>query len=92
MSNENAYVKPVLVAVVEPRHGIWWHLARIVGGIAGAFLLALIAWWLGPFIFGDWYALGYWQTFALVFFLRALVPRARSFQYQSNVRAEVPWL
>lgn len=84
------YLEATPVVVVEPRHTWSHHVATLTVGIGGTFLFALIAWWLGPLIFGDWYSLGYWQTFALLFFLRAVVPRSGGVRHQSKLRVSRP--
>ena len=85
------YLEPTPVVIVEPRHTRAHEVATFVAeGIGGNLLYALIAWWLGPLIFGDWYSLGYWQTFALLFFLRVVVPRSGGVRHQSNRRLAQP--
>ncbi len=82
------HLNPQPVVVVEPRHNpgfaIGLFATRIIISTAFTFLYALIAWWLGPIVFPDHYDLTYWQTFALIYLARTIIPRARSFEYQSN--------
>lgn len=89
------HLNPTPVVLVEPRHRLnveWFSYiaGRLTVGFAFTFLLALIAWWLGPLVFGEWYSLGYWQSFALIFFLRAVVPRQPGVRMQSNLRSHLP--
>ena len=91
---EDKHIKPTPVVVVRPRHNITHAIGanagKILAGISVTFLTALIAWWLGPIVFGDAYTLGYWQTFALIFFLRMVIPRPMSFQYQDTLKQGQP--
>lgn len=88
------HIKPTPVVIVRPRHDKWWAfgggLGKIIAGIAMSFLGGLIAWWLGPLIFGDAYTLGYWQSFALIFFIRAILPITPGIQYQDSNRQAQP--
>ena len=68
-------IQPQRVVIVKPKNTIGENLGWIAGSIIGLFILALAAWLLGPIVFGDSYTLGYWQTLALVVFLRAVIPR-----------------
>ena len=81
------HINPQPVVVVQPRHNLAFSIglfvSKIIVGTAFTFLFALIAWWLGPIVFPDHYDLSYWQTFALLYLLRVIVPRPASFQYQS---------
>ena len=87
-------IKPTPVVIVRPRHEKWYGIGKGAGeflvGIAASFLFALVAWWIGPLVFGDAYTLGYWQTFGLIFFLRMIVPRAASPRYQDDLRQAQP--
>ena len=91
---EDKHIKPTPVVLVRPRHDKWWTiggvLGKIVAGTAFTFLAALIAWWLGPIIFGDTYTLGYWQSFALIFFIRAILPIRTGIQYQDTNKLAQP--
>ena len=82
------HITPTPVVVVHPRHdpafGAGAFAARIIIGTAFTFLYALIAWWLGPIVFPELFDLTYWQTFALLYLARAIIPRPASFRYQSD--------
>lgn len=82
------YITPQPVVVVHPRHdtafGIAAFATRIVVGTAFTFLFALVAWWLGPIVFPGLFDLTYWQTFALLYLARVVIPRPASFRYQSD--------
>lgn len=88
------YINPQPVVVVQPRHSLAFSVgdlaAKIIVGTAFTFLFALVAWWLGPIVFPELFDLSYWQTFALLYLMRLIVPRSRSFQYQSNLAVGQP--
>ena len=88
------HIKPLPVVVVQPRHkpsfGIGLFAGKVIVGTAFTFLFALVAWWRGPIVFPDHYDLSYWQTFALLYLLRVIVPRPASFQYQSASSSAQP--
>lgn len=88
------HINPQPVVVVQPRHkpsfGIGLFAGKVIVGTAFTFLFALVAWWIGPIVFPGHYDLSYWQTFALLYLLRVIVPRPASFQYQSNLATGQP--
>lgn len=88
------HINPQPVVVVQPRHkpsfGIGLFAGRVIVGTAFTFLFALIAWWLGPIVFPGLYDFSYWQTFALLYLARVIIPRPASFQYQSNLATGQP--
>ena len=88
------HIDPQPVVVVEPRHSLAFSVGsfagKIIVGTALTFLFALVAWWLGPIVFPDHYDLSYWQTFALLYLLRVIIPRPYSFRHQSNLAAGQP--
>ncbi|RBP66381.1 hypothetical protein DFO66_103328 [Brevibacterium sanguinis] len=84
-------IPPTPVVVVEPQTSLkenFYHFCvLLVASIPVTLAFAAIAWWLGPLIFEDAYTFSFWQTFALIFFLRCIVPRPMSFRYQRG-----PWV
>ena len=88
------HINPQPVVVVQPRHNLTFSIglfvSKIIVGTACTFLFALIAWWLGPIVFPDHYDFSYWQTFALLYLARVIIPRTSSFQYQSNLATGQP--